>query len=71
MLQLDVNFVEVVLQDGMRFEARNERGATATLDAAPPGGEGAGMTPMEFLRLDSAAAPRWTSSASCGRNVNR
>jgi putative redox protein len=49
MLQPDLNVVEVVLQDGMRFEARDSRGATAILDAAPPGGEGAGMTPMEFL----------------------
>lgn len=49
MLQPDVNVVEVVLQDGMRFEAHDARGATASLDAAPPGGEGAGMTPMEFL----------------------
>jgi len=49
MLQPDVNVVEVVLQDRLRFEARNARGARAGLDAAPPGGEGTGMTPMEFL----------------------
>jgi putative redox protein len=49
MPQPDVNVVEVVLQDGMRFEARDARGATASLDAAPPGGEGSALTPMEFL----------------------
>jgi putative redox protein len=49
MMQPDVNRVEVVLSDRMRFEARDERGATAILDAAPPGGDGSGMTPMEFL----------------------
>jgi putative redox protein len=49
MLQPDVNVVKVVLQDRMRFEARDARGATAGLDAAPPGGEGSALTPMEFL----------------------
>lgn len=49
MIQPDVNIVEVVLQDRMRFEARDTRWATVTLDAAPPGGEGSGMTPMELL----------------------
>jgi putative redox protein len=48
-VQPDVNIVKLVLQDRMRFEASDQRGATAMLDAAPPGGEGAGMTPMEFL----------------------
>lgn len=41
--------VELVLQDGMRFQAQNMIGATAILDAALPLGEGAGLTPMEFL----------------------
>ncbi len=45
--------VDLVLQDGMRFEAKAPRGypvgATAILDAALPLGEGAGLTPMEFL----------------------
>jgi putative redox protein len=49
MLQPEVNVVEVVLQDRMRFEGRDARGAIASLDAAPPGGEGAALTPMEFL----------------------
>jgi putative redox protein len=41
--------VDLVLQDGMRFEAKNPVGATAILDAALPLGVGAGLTPMEFL----------------------
>lgn len=49
MLVPTVNTVELVLQDRMHFEARNARGSTADLDAAPPGGEGIALTPMEFL----------------------
>lgn len=41
--------VSLVLQDGLRFEAKDRAGATAILDAAPPLGQSAGMTPMEFL----------------------
>jgi putative redox protein len=48
-LQPEVNIVDMVLQDRMQFEARNARGATASLDATPPGGEGTALTPMEFL----------------------
>jgi putative redox protein len=44
-----VTLVDVTLQEGQRFEARNAIGATAILDAYPPGGEGKGLTPMEFL----------------------
>ena len=49
MPEADVNIVEVVLQDRMRFAARDARGATARLDAAPPGGEGTALTPMEYV----------------------
>jgi len=49
MVHPDVNVVELVLQDRMHFEARNARGATSSLDAAPPGGEGIALTPMEYL----------------------
>ncbi|HLJ68274.1 MAG TPA: OsmC family protein [Chloroflexota bacterium] len=47
--QPDINIVDLVLQNGMQFQAVNARGATVVLDAAPPGGEGAGMTPMELV----------------------
>jgi putative redox protein len=49
MAKPNVNEVQVVLQDGLKFEARDARGAAALLDVAPPAGEGAGMSPMEFL----------------------
>jgi putative redox protein len=49
MAQADVNVVQVELQDGMRFEARDARGATALMDSASPDVEVAGMSPMEFL----------------------
>lgn len=44
-----VSLVDLQFQGGMRFEAKDATGATAELDAAPPLGEGAGLTPMEFL----------------------
>ena len=49
----NVNVVRVELQDGMRFEARDARGATALMDSAPPDVDIAGMTPMEYRRQRS------------------
>jgi putative redox protein len=49
MSEVVVSEVDLVLQDGMRFEAKDAVGATAILDAALPLGEGAGLSPMEFL----------------------
>lgn len=43
-----VNTVKLTHLGDMRFEARDARGATAVLDS-PPEGEGAGLSPMEFL----------------------
>ncbi len=48
-MSAQVNVVKVVLQDGLRFEANDDRDVVITLDAAPPLGEGAGMSPMELL----------------------
>lgn len=47
--ELVTSKVDLVLQEGMRFEARDTIGATAILDATAPMGQGAGLTPMEFL----------------------
>lgn len=44
-----ISTIDLVLQDGMRFEATDAVGAVVTLDAAPPLGQCAGLTPMEFL----------------------
>lgn len=44
-----ISTVDLVLQEGMRFRARDAAGAEAILDSGPPFGENAGMTPMEFL----------------------
>ena len=49
MTQGDGTIVQVVLQEGLRFEALNAQGVSVTLDAGPPLGEGAGMSPMELL----------------------
>jgi putative redox protein len=49
MSQKVVNTVELVHAGRLRFNARDDRDATAILDSGPPDGEGAGMSPMEFL----------------------
>jgi putative redox protein len=41
--------VTLTLEEGMRIRAQNAHGAEDILDAAPPGGGGAGLTPMEFV----------------------
>lgn len=43
------NVVDLTLEGGMHFQARDARGATAHLDTAPPEGSGEHLTPMEFL----------------------
>jgi putative redox protein len=47
--EVAINTIDLVLQGGMRFQARDAVGATAILDAAIPLGTQAGLTPMEFL----------------------
>jgi putative redox protein len=42
------NSIEVVLDQGMRFEARDNGRVAAILDGSPPA-DGAGMSPMMFL----------------------
>src|SRR5579872_5185367 len=44
-----VSRVDLRLEEGMRFQAKNGTEAVTVLDAAPPGGGGAGLTPMEML----------------------
>lgn len=42
--------VEIVLQDGMRFEAQGEDGISVMLDSSPDhGGVGAGFRPLELV----------------------
>ena len=44
-----ISRVHLALEEGTRFCAKNALGAEAILDSAPPAGESAGLTPMEFL----------------------
>lgn len=49
MEQPAISTVELALQDGTRFRARDAAGADAVMDALPPFGQHTGLTPMEML----------------------